>query len=218
MQIVGFGGLAKAGKTTAGRILAEWAFKRGYHVVMDGFAAPLKQAAAIMGFHKGGDTDHLYRAFCQCAGAMARNEGNVDWFVKLMSHRLDLLAMDEQNALVGDAPFHETIVIIDDVRFLNEVSLLKAYHARTVFICAAKRLTDMGAAWRKHESEQMALDYTSKGEDDETFDFSVPNNIHSVKVMTCDEDEIETFPALEAYIVNMAPTLTALDAAERLHE
>ena len=210
MQIVGFGGLAQAGKTTAANILAEWAFNRGYHVVMDGFAAPLKKASALLGFIKGGDTDHLYRAFCQTEGARARDE-DVDWFVNLMAARLDVAALEEQNMIARDNLFHETLVLIDDVRFLNEVEILKRYKARTVFICGLERLSgDLKAEWRQHVSEQLAFDYSAGVINDNTFDFTVPNNKVSV--------DGDTFPALEAYMINLAPTLAALDAVERLHE
>lgn len=208
MQIVGFGGLAKAGKTTAANILAEWAFNRGYHVVMDGFAQPLKKASAIMGFHKGGTTDALYRAFCQQEGARAR-AADEDWFVNLMANRIQVAVLEEQNRLAGDG-MHETLLIIDDIRFLNEVALLKKNNARTMFICAAARLTDLDAEWRQHESEELAFDYTYGDAPDNTFDFRVPNSQYSVSDTS--------FPALEAHIVNWAPTLASLDAAERLKE
>ena len=223
MQIVGFGGLAKAGKTTAANILAEWAFTRGYHVVIEQFAGPLKKASAILGFHKGGDRDHLYREFCQTTGAFARKSSvDGDWFLGLMSDRLDVIAHEEQNRMAQDDDvFHESLVIIDDVRFPNECELLKKYRGRSVFICAHKRLTDLDAEWRKHSSEDLAWGYTRGLIDDGMFDFSVPNNKNSV-VALVDDDGKETgeykYPVLEAHISNLAPTLASLDAMERIHE
>ena len=224
MQIVGFGGLAKAGKTTAANILAKWAFDHGYWVAIEQFAGPLKKASAMLGFRKGGDMDEQYRRFCQKVGTdLVRNEFQLEhWWVKLMSDRLDVLAMEEQNRMSGhpDAPFHETLVIIDDVRFLNEVQLLHKYRGRSVFICAGKRLTDLDAVWRQHSSEALAWDYTKGELDDNTFDFSIPNNKNDiVDIVDDDGDKIgERYPALEAYITSLAPTLASMDAAERTHE
>lgn len=233
MQIVGFGGLAKAGKTTAAKILAQWAFNHSYHVVMEQFAGPLKKASSVLGFHKGGDMDAQYRRFCQIVGTdLVRNEFKLDgWWVKLMADRIDVLAMEEQNRMrfeadgkfpgIAEAPFHETLVIIDDVRFPNECEVLKKYKARSVFVCAHGRLTDLEAPWRQHESEQLAWDYTAGRIEDNTFDFTVPNNKHSAVDIVDDggtETRLEKYPALEAYIVNLAPTLASMDATERIHE
>ncbi len=220
MQIVGFGGLAKAGKTTAACILSTWAFERGYHVVADQFARPLKMAARMMGFIKGGEYDDLYRDFCQYAGTdLARKRGHVDWFANLMQKRLDVYALEEQQRMAVESgpitEFHETIVIVDDLRFQNEVDLLNLYKGRTVFICAAQRLKDMDAKWRQHESEALAYDYTYGRLPDKTFNFSVPNNKWSVSE---DDHDGITFPLLIKAIHDLAPTLASLDAAERLHE
>lgn len=228
MQIVGFGGLAKAGKTTAANILAKWAFDHGYHVAIEQFAGPLKKASAVLGFHKGGDMDEQYRRFCQKVGTdLVRNEFQLgNWWVKLMSDRLDVLAMEEQNRIAESgannpdripSEWHETLVIIDDVRFLNEVKLLQKYRGRSVFICAGKRLTDLDAVWRQHSSEALAWGYTRGELDDNTFDFTIPNNKDSV-LGVMDGDSVRTYPALATYIINLAPTLASMDAAERTHE
>lgn len=176
MQIVAFAGMAKAGKSTAADSLAKTAFDAGWHVVVEQFAKPLKEASKMLGFVKGGPYDHLYREFCQFAGAKAR-ASDPDWWVKKMASRLDILSAQEQHWLSsGKTPFHEILVIIDDLRFPNEVELLKKYSATTVFVDAYRRMEDRDADWRQHESEEMAHAYTKGQLSDELFDFTLVNN------------------------------------------
>lgn len=211
MRIAAFAGLAKAGKTTAAKALAEWAFNEGFHVVMEQFAKPLKDASNTLGFVKGGDYDHLYREFCQYVGTdlVRRKHHLINWWVDRMRERLDVHAMQEQNRLAGatvsaENPFHETLVIIDDVRFENEVALMKEYGARTVFICGARRLTDLDTEWRKHESEALAFAYTRGDLPEDLFDFTLSSN--------------STIETLQETIVRLGPTLVGLLAEERQHD
>ena len=182
MKIIAFAGLAKSGKTTAAQAAADHLFSLGYTPVIEQFAGPLKRAAAELGFHKGGDTDHLYREFTQWAGERARQE-DIDWFVKLMAKRFDHHAQKEADRLaIGmrdlayQGPWHETVVMLDDLRFPNEDALVKKYSGRTVFISSMRRLDDLLADWRKHPSEQVATDYENGVLPDETFDMTISNN------------------------------------------
>ncbi len=191
MQIVAFGGLAQAGKTSAMSNLAQWAFDDGYHVERERFAGPLKDASELLGFSKGGPYDEQYRTFCQYTGEMARAI-TPDWWVRLLQTKLFNTQNREQTQL-GQAhgPWHETLVIIDDVRYPNEIELVSKWGGICVFVDANRRLTDLDAEWRKHESEQMATDYTLAKLPDELFDYRITNN--------------GTLPQLTAAIVNAAP-------------
>ena len=175
MQIIAFAGLAKTGKTTAAETAGAHLFELGFTPTIEQFAGPLKRAAAMLGFHKGGDTDHLYRWFCQMAGERARQE-NPDWFVNLMRDRLDVLAQEEADRINAGGEWHETVVFIDDLRFDNERELVREYGGKTLFVSAARRLTDMTADWRKHVSEEMARQYEAGKLADDTFDISLSNN------------------------------------------
>ena len=179
MKIIAFAGLALAGKTTAAEASAAHLFKQGYNPVIEQFAGPLKRASALLGFVKGGEYDTLYREFCQWAGQRARDE-NPDWFVNLMSDRLDVIAQEEADRLTlsqRDAVlWHETVVLIDDVRFENELELVKRYSGTTVFVSASRRLGDLDADWRRHISERMANLYEAGCLPDETFDMAISNN------------------------------------------
>ncbi len=195
MKIIAFAGLGQAGKTTAAKAAAEGLFARDFSPVLEHFASPLKQAAAILGFTKGGSTDHLYREFCQWAGERARKE-NPDWFVHLMSDRLDVIGMEEADrmSLAAEAGtrWRETVVLIDDVRFFNERDLIRKYRGKTVFISSERRLTDLAAEWRKHISEKMAFDYEHGLSPDATFDLSISNN---------DPNGIDSFKAVISTMV-----------------
>jgi hypothetical protein len=175
MQIVAFAGLAKCGKTTAARALAEWGFNNGFSPVLEHFAGPLKTAADTVGFKKGSAYDTQYREFCQQVGSTARKL-HPDWWVRMMSERLDSVFRTEAEHLEDDTPYHERLVIIDDVRYLNEITLLQEYQATIVFICAATRLTDLDADWRHHESERVAMEYTQGNDHENLFDYQVDNN------------------------------------------
>ncbi len=175
MRIVAFGGLAMSGKSMMATYLGERAFKMGYHVKPERFAGPLKDASALVGFHKGGDTNDLYREFCQFVGSKARAE-NSDWWTDMMATRLDVIAEEENNRLHLEN-FHETVVIIDDVRFMNEIELVRRYTGTLIFVDGYRRnIQSMGAAWRQHESEKLAMDYTEGKIADNTFHYTMSNN------------------------------------------
>jgi hypothetical protein len=175
MQIIAFAGLAQAGKTTAAEACAAHLFDQGYRPQVEQFAGPLKRAAAMLGFIKGGEHDDLYRWFCQAAGAKAR-ERNPDWFVNLMSDRLDVIAQEEADRCNAGGDFHETVVFLDDLRFHNENDLVKRYSGKTVFVSGMRRLKDLNATWRQHQSETMATLYERGESPDDTFDMTISNN------------------------------------------
>jgi hypothetical protein len=201
MQIIGFAGLAQAGKTTAATMLAKDIVDRGFLPVMEHFAGPLKQASEILGFRKGGEWDHLYREFCQFAGQKARSASD-DWWVDRFNERVALLREAEVSA-PADA-WHERVIIIDDLRYPNEVAAVKRLGGLTCFIDGLPRLTDLDAEWRKHESERMATEYSDGKGDDELFDYSMPN--------------AQNLTSLEEKIKIMSPYWTSEIAEERLRD
>ena len=215
MQIISFAGLAGAGKSLAVDTAAKWALENGFTPRLESFAGPLKRAATAIGAIKGGPKDALYRKFCQIVGTeLVRDPltvpgitGNNYW-VDLMEITFDILAEEEQANLIfcedfaASTPFHETIVLIDDARYLNEVESVRKYSGINVFLDAARRLTDLDAEWRKHSSEDLARDYTSGKLKDSLFDFSISSNNSS--------DD------LRAIITSMMPTWSGQIAEERI--
>jgi hypothetical protein len=149
------------------------------------FAGPMKEAMALMGARKGGPRDKLYRAGCQLVGNKFRDSTFVpgitgqDYWVRIMEERLEVCKQAEDNRLTIDdgAVWRETLVLIDDVRFLNEIEVIRKWGGKVVFIDAFRRMKDdMDAAWRNHPSEMMALDYTQGRGQDELMDCTITNN------------------------------------------
>ena len=226
MQIIAFAGLARAGKTTAAETLAAWAFEAGYDVRLERFAGPLKDAAALLGWDKDGPHDDMYRKFCQNTGAAARAYQE-NWWASLMEARLlthsieegqklniqkgERQLIEDEAACLGisfpkntELPFHERLVIFDDVRYMNEIEMLRKNGAVLIFICGSQRLKDLDAAWRQHESEKLAFDYTKGNLPDNLFDYSVSANT-----------DLETYKRM---IRSMGPHWTKQIASENIHE
>lgn len=173
MKIIAFAGLAGSGKSTAATAAAAALFNAGFHPIIARFAGPLKDASNALGFVKGGEHDDLYRSFCQMAGSLGR-EGHPEWWVNLMACHLDAIAKEEAES-ISSTSWHERVVLIDDVRFANEVDMVKAYQGTTVFVSAGRRL-DTTQEWRLHTSEMLATQYERGDTPDETFDMTVSNN------------------------------------------
>lgn len=180
MKILGFAGLAQAGKSTAAAAAAAYLLDKGLTPVMERFAGPLKDASDILGFKKGGDTQDLYREFCQFAGKKAR-EAHPDWWVRLLKQRVNDVLDAEYRDLEGAPVWHERVIIIDDVRFQNEIDLIHEFGGKIVFLSAWAGLTDLDAEWRQHESEDIARKYEAGELEDELFDFTVKSTIGEVE-------------------------------------
>jgi hypothetical protein len=148
----------------------------------------MKEAMTIMGARKGGPKDELYRKGCQLIGAKFRSSEfvpgitNDNYWVNLMHDNLVHQAVGEDNRLSMDdgKVWRETLVLIDDCRFTNEIDLLREdWQAKVIFIDAYRRLKkthDMLADWRKHVSENLATDYTMGKMEDELMDYTITNN------------------------------------------
>jgi len=188
MRIIAFGGLAQAGKTAAAQHLAKVAFDSGYIPKIEHFAAPLKQAADILGASKK-EQPELYRLVCQYLGSSFRDpefEPGVTgphYWVNMLHGRLRQAEKEEQKRLDSPTPigFYETLVIIDDVRYQNEVDLIRRWNGTLAFVDAWARLRlteewDNLPKWRRDPSERLAWDYGMGIEPDELFDYALSNN------------------------------------------
>lgn len=173
MQIVGVGGRAKSGKTTLCKHIAKILVEENYGLPrILSFAGPLKEGAAIMGAEKE-TRPELYRKICQVVGTDIIRESDPDHWCKLMHIQLLKAERDEQNGLGKRG---EIFVLIDDIRFMNEMACLKQWGANLVFLDADGRLTDLDEEWRKHASEFLATDYSNGKYADSLFNFVMTNN------------------------------------------
>ena len=155
--VVGLAGYSQAGKSEAAKALRHAQHDTTSPILPDAvfkicsFASPLKIAATALGL--GAETPHhaMRRDLLQTMGARCRKH-DLDWFIKVMSASLDSIAMkcvtDEQ----------DYIVLIDDVRYPNEVKMIRDRGGFTVMIDAngANRVDLANDPRYGHESESMA--------------------------------------------------------------
>lgn len=168
MRVILLTGQARAGKTTLANAIATAALDLGYNPVVCRFADPIKKAADALGLDKA-VRPRLYRLFCQYSGATLRNpdtapeEGSgPDFFVNRMEEHLQDLAAQEQERLSDDTnPFYETLAIIDDGRYLNEVMVGTSWEAFVIHVHRPD-LPEPDADWRMHESEAMAREWDAE--------------------------------------------------------
>ena len=148
-------GQARVGKTTAANVIADVAREAGLNPVILPFAKAIKDAALAAGLTKEANPTE-YRAFCQNEGG-GRRADEPDYCVDKFIESWKELEAAEKALLYSDRLFSETVVIVDDCRYLNELDAAKKIGAITVFIAKDKRiLEDNTGKWRKHESEDMA--------------------------------------------------------------
>ena len=150
-------GQARVGKTTAANTIAAVAREAGLTPVILPFAKAIKDAALAAGLTKEANPTE-YRAFCQNEGG-GRRAVEPDYWVNKFLESWKELETTEKATLDSDNLFSETVVIVDDCRYPNELAAAKKIGAITVFISRDGRtLDDSNGEWRKHESEQMAND------------------------------------------------------------
>jgi hypothetical protein len=176
MNIIGFAGPAKGGKTTVANMLIARAYDNWFPI-SEQFAGPLKESSRLLGFRKGGSTDDLYRDFCQYAGNLGRTRCP-RWFVALMEAKLNGIAEEDRISSEQDPDiWKERLIVIDDVRFENEIDLIHRFGGKVVFVDAFRRLPDLDADWRQHVSEKLAMDYgLGRLTNDTLMDFLLVNN------------------------------------------
>lgn len=186
MRVIAFAGPAQSGKTTVASLVEQNAIEAGYRVVREAFAGPLKRAAERVGAGKQDDPDR-YRSLCQKWGAEKRGKEPGFW-VRRMKDRLEKINTEEIGAYSNIwvqahlTDWKETLVIIDDVRYLNEVELIKGIGGVVVFIDPGKRI-DLDDPFRKHESEKLATDYMAGRLPPVTFDDMLVNGVDSLEAL-----------------------------------
>ncbi len=176
MKIIGIAGLGRAGKTTAAQAIGAKAFTMGDTPIIEQFASPLKAAARTMGFSKA-ENPEAYRWFCQTVGEHAR-QLDVDWFVKLFQQRVASHAALEGTQ--STSVWRERIILVDDMRYENEIEAVRQLQGKTIFVSAYKRIDDHNEPWRKHHSENLAYAYESGELSEDLFDIQVSNNEHGI--------------------------------------
>ncbi len=148
MIVVGFCGRARTGKSTLCRELFDAAEHKGWDVVIRPFAYPLKKyVVEDLGYSKEKHPDE-YRKHCQEVGAAKRAEDPDHWLNLWEDSIKDLSLID------CDKPL---LVLVDDVRYQNELDLLVKSSAVVSFVRHGKReIDDPRGEWRNHESEDLA--------------------------------------------------------------
>ena len=184
MRIIAFAGQARCGKTTFAKAFAAAAYDAEASPVIRSFAGPLKRAATEAGFAK--DTNPIeYREYCQTEGAARRSEDPDYWLNQFRDELAVLAAADAAHlaeALADDRDYHETIVLIDDLRYENEFDLVREVGGQVCLIMRPEgRLPEADAAWRGHESEDFGNYWASQeeAEQDGMFDMVFVNDVPS---------------------------------------
>ena len=163
MHVIVLGGMARVGKTDIADMLQMEGEMEGFNVVRVSFASPLKEAVAKEHGHDDWrkfkeQMPDVYRDECQRIGAEKRQE-NPDHWVDLWCDKLNQLMVDEINTPETELGWEETLIIVDDCRYPNELEAAKRYAAVTMFVYAGARSSDLleaDADWRAHESEAMS--------------------------------------------------------------
>jgi hypothetical protein len=185
MHVIVLGGMARVGKTDAADFIEDEAIEAGMRPYRVSFATPLKEEAAKENgygndwrkFKK--EQPEKYRDYCQEIGAEAR-AGNEDYWVDLWVERLNEIQEQELDNYGPDGEWEESVVIVDDCRYPNELDAAKMFNALTMFIFAGGRassLPEMDAPWRAHESEEMSQKIEAMLEDyNQLFDWAIFND------------------------------------------
>lgn len=175
MRVIAFAGQARAGKSTFAESFAAAAFEAGANPTIRSFAGPLKRAAVEAGYAKASHPAQ-YREFCQAEGAARRAENPNHW-LDLFRAELGLVAAADAahltRSLEDDLPYHETIVLIDDMRYENEFELVAGIGGQNILVVRPDDLPEADAAYRDHESEEFANYWSSADHDDQDDMFSL---------------------------------------------
>ena len=158
MQIFAFLGPAQSGKTTAADALNEQLDKRGFYVERLSMAAPIKDGMRRVGITKE-DKPEEYRDLAQRWGS-GRRARNSDHYVSKAARKIERIRaierkdynkLDEQDML---SCWDETAIVIDDIRYPNEVQLVKSLGATVLWMDAGERI-NFSEPFRQHESEKL---------------------------------------------------------------
>jgi hypothetical protein len=155
MQIITLSGKARVGKTWLAKEIAEYSFEQGQIPVLLSLADGIKDEAQKLGLTKE-EQPKEYREFCQTFGIEKRNQDR-DYWVKVLKDKINHHRSLEVRAMEGNKTHWERVIIVDDVRFMNEVAFGREVGAIQIFISSGRRtLVDSDADWREHESEMLA--------------------------------------------------------------
>ena len=197
LRIIAFAGHGRAGKSIAAEYAAKWLYNAGYVPHPSSFAGPLKEAVHSLGATKA-DQPELYRKLCQCVGSRLRDRSFVpgvtgtDYWVD----RMEFL-YQQIDAMAGG----DRLMVIDDLRYANEVKWVMSHGGLTVYLDAGRRLElnpkrRPSTGWRADPSEDLAWDYDG-GYCDEMFDTALTNN------GTLSELEISVRSRITAYLPSL---------------
>ena len=151
MIVIGFAGPARVGKSFVTESLKDQAEAAGWNVTVLPFAKPLKDEASANGFGKEVDPEG-YRKYCQEVGAAARADNADHWLDGWRQLLADVIAAEHADD--SGTPY---MVIADDVRYENELAAIRSRGGSVLFMHPGEReLPEAGAAWRTHESEDLA--------------------------------------------------------------
>lgn len=171
-QVIGVMGLARAGKTTFAEQLSKWIVQEtDMHPAVRSVAGPLKQGVSSMGVSKE-NHPKLYRHICQYIGELVRNPKTLpgatgpDWWLNLLREEVTYLTAHETNNN------KEMVIIIDDIRYQNEVDFVRECNGKLVYIDPVNRVI-LDNPMYNHESEQLALEYLNGVHKDTMVDVSV---------------------------------------------
>lgn len=149
---VAFAGLARSGKTTATEhIQTHMDNINGVHTIRMSFAGPIRDGLEVMGVTKN-DNPVLYRHLAQLCGDDSRNSdkgGMPLWWIDLMRKNITSIAPNPAIDVI--------YVLIDDVRYPNELDLVSDLSGVTYFVDAGNRM-NVAQDMYNHNSEKMAMD------------------------------------------------------------
>lgn len=174
--ILGLTGHAKSGKDTGAYDLIEFLRSDGINAKKIAFADPIRKIGTIFGFTSQQMSDqNLKETFCnpnfplvtprkfmQLVGSeMFRNNLDKDCWVKVTSTTLNREIEEAKGFLDRFANLYpddgkiypNSVILISDVRFPNEVEMIRLLGGKIVKI-SRPSLTTGGAGWMKHESEK----------------------------------------------------------------
>jgi hypothetical protein len=182
MHVIALSGMARVGKTEVADIIEMEARATGMHPLRISFSTPLKYDIAVRHGYKDPvkfkqEHPDVYRKECQTIGAEMRRKNPYHWVNRWIEYaKIEQGRELSRQSESGD--WEETVLIVDDCRYINELEAVKQFDAVTVFIYAGRRrLDEHNATWRVHESEELAQ--RVEGGDDtliDWFDWSIYND------------------------------------------
>lgn len=172
-RIIGFAGVARAGKTTAADVALNHLYQSGKKGLWKAsYAGPIRTALQNIGVHKDKHPD-IYREVAQYLGAKMR-EYDAGWWRDIM----------EEFSTTRDS---EDLIFIDDVRYRNEADQIKRLNGILVYINPGRRLHDeiVHNPLYEHESEDFCTHLFHNTHD-------IPNHFDYEIDADCDLDQYRT--------------------------